>query len=151
MMEQGLAMFRAIGSLLVYPYFLTYLVEAHLAAGRVEEGLRCVNEALQLATEGLNISFVAEMRRLKGHLLLASGSGGPAEDCFRVALAMTRESGANLLALRAATSLARLLADRGARPEARAILEAAWRALPETATLPEVAAAADLLAALERA
>jgi predicted ATPase/class 3 adenylate cyclase len=144
MMEQGLVMFRAIGSLLVYPYFLTYLIEAHLAAGRIEEGLRRADEALQIATEGLNISFVSEMRRLKGHLLLAAGSASAAEDCFRVALATTRESGANLLALRAATSLAHLLAGRGARAEAREILRAARRALPEASTLPEVLAAAEL-------
>jgi tetratricopeptide (TPR) repeat protein len=150
-LEQGLMMFRAIGSSLVYPYFLTYLVEAHLAAGRTQEGLKRVDEALGIANEGLNVSFISEMRRLKGHLLLAAGARREAENHFQLALATTRASGANLLALRAATSLSSLLAERGAHAEARSILSDARAALPEPSTLPEFLAAEKLFRALDAA
>ena len=65
-----------------------------------------------------------DLRRLKGDLLLSlsaqNASGAEAE--YGAALATARRQGARMLELRAATGLARLRRDRGARAAARDLL-----------------------------
>jgi predicted ATPase len=66
----------------------------------------------------------AELRRLKGELLLM-GDRGAAEEaaqCFRDAIAVARSQSAKSWELRATMSLARLLAKQDRRDEARAML-----------------------------
>jgi predicted ATPase len=67
----------------------------------------------------------AEMRRLKGELLLFSDDGAMAEaaaECFREAIEVAQRQSAKSWELRATMSLARLLAKQGHRDEARAML-----------------------------
>jgi ATP/maltotriose-dependent transcriptional regulator MalT len=67
-------------------------------------------------------TFLApEIRRLEGELLLqeAGSSADGAEAHFRAAIDIARTRAEKSLELRAATSLARLLAARGRRDEAR--------------------------------
>ena len=64
---------------------------------------------------------MAELARVKGELLLlqgAPGAAGAAEDHFRQALNEARRQAALSWELRAATSLARWLCDRGRAAEA---------------------------------
>jgi predicted ATPase len=62
------------------------------------------------------------MERLRGELLLARGRPDEAEPRFRRAIDVAKARGERSLELRAATSLARLLASRGKRSEARRLL-----------------------------
>jgi predicted ATPase len=87
------------------------------------------------------------MWRLKGELLMHISAGDRAESerCLRTALTASERQGALLLQLRAATSLARLLGESGAREQAHALLQPVLGAFTEGFTHPDVAAATRLL------
>jgi predicted ATPase len=95
--------------------------------------------------------------RVKGELLLSQGVQGAAaaaEDHFRRALDWARRQGALSWELRAATSLARLLRDRGRSVDAIAVLQSAYDRFTEgfdTADLKAAKALLDALAELEPA
>jgi predicted ATPase len=76
-------------------------------------------------TEEDRVAFYApELHRLEGDLLLrrSEPDSHAAERCFRRAIELARARAEKSLELRAATSLARLLAARGRRGDARNIL-----------------------------
>jgi predicted ATPase len=129
-MRRGLAALRATGAGLRQPYYLGLLAEACGKAGRAEEGLALLAEALKLVDDTGERWWEAELHRLKGDLLLrqALGEGGrsprrrEAEACFQRALAIARRQQAQPLALRAATSLCRLWQQRGKIEAAQQLL-----------------------------
>jgi len=92
--------------------------------GEVDEGLELVNEVLRLSQRDHVHYWEAELRRVKGELLLVGAPDDPssAEDWFKQAIEIARLQSAKSLELRAAVSLARLWQDRGERGEARDIL-----------------------------
>ena len=100
------------------------IAEAYLAAGRPGDGLDAVTEGLELVQRTGTRLFEAEMRRLRGELLLNSGDDAEieADQSFRFAIEVARSRGAKSLELRATTSLARLLCDTNRRDEARTML-----------------------------
>ncbi|MEE9149737.1 MAG: hypothetical protein V3U27_20360, partial [Candidatus Tectomicrobia bacterium] len=67
---QGLRDFRATGAELVQPYFLSLLAEAYGEDRQIEEGLAALAEALMLVEKNGACWYEAELRRLKGELLL---------------------------------------------------------------------------------
>ena len=91
-------------------------------AGRIEEALALVSEALQTADNTEERWLVAEMNRHKGQLLAQQGYSAAAEELYRKALSIAAEQEAKLWELRAAVSLARLRRDQGLRAEARELL-----------------------------
>jgi predicted ATPase len=123
-MRQGLAAASAIRTVGHRPYYLALLAEACGKAGRADEGLRFVDEALALAEESEQLFWAAELHRLRGELLLSPCLDEPteAETCFRRAFDIARDQGANSWELRAATSLARLWAAQGKRQKAHDLL-----------------------------
>jgi tetratricopeptide (TPR) repeat protein len=98
--------------------------ESYLKTDRRAEGLTILDTALTLTERTGDQLFEAELRRLKGELVLShdQAAGARAEACFRDAIAIARLQGAKSWELRATTSLARLLAKQGRRDEARAML-----------------------------
>ena len=100
------------------------VAEALALAGEVEEGLAELDQALAGSTEFGERWADAELHRLRGDLLcrLPRPDLDGAERSFRAALSIAREEGTKGFELRAATSLARLLADDGRRDEARELL-----------------------------
>jgi predicted ATPase len=122
-LRQGMAEWQATGARTCLPLHLVLLADALGGAGRTEEALSSLAEALTAAEATGECVYDAEIHRLRGELLLrqapAPGGGDPeveAEDCFRRALDLARRQGAKSLELRAALSLARLLRAAG-RPE----------------------------------
>jgi len=95
------------------------LAEAYLASNRFNEGLKVVAEALETAQRTETRIVEAEMLRLKGKLLLASGNQQGASQCFQNAIEVAQGQSAKLWELRATTSLTRLLASQGRCEEAR--------------------------------
>jgi predicted ATPase len=120
----GIDAMRAIGARLLSLYSLGVLAEAYLAAGRVEEGLSAACEALAETEETDARGYEGEFNRLEGELVLASAEPDEsrAEASFRKAIALAGKQEAKSWELRAATSLARLLARQERREEARALL-----------------------------
>jgi DNA-binding winged helix-turn-helix (wHTH) protein/tetratricopeptide (TPR) repeat protein len=98
---------------------LCALARAAIDAGDADLG----EEILDATPEELRSGFFApEMERLRGELLLARGRRDEAEPRFRRAIDVARARAERSLELRAATSLARLLATKGKRSEARRLL-----------------------------
>ncbi len=145
-LRQGLDLSRTIGSMTGYSYFLSYLAEAHLAAGQIREGLVVIDEGLALCQRSLGRFHEPELERLKGELLRRDGDSAGAAACFRRALALARRGRARSWELRAATSLARLLIDGGARSEGRSALQSVHDSFTEGFERPDVQDARRLLA-----
>jgi predicted ATPase len=122
--HDGMAADEATGARVCAPLFLTLLAEALARAGKIEEGLAALDDALATAAASGEKGWDAEIHRLRGELTGQSPYPDPAkvEDSFRTALAIAREQGTRGYELRAATSLARLWRDQGRRAEARDLL-----------------------------
>jgi predicted ATPase len=90
--------------------------------GLPDEGLAIVEEALTRSEKTPYLQ--AEFYRLKGELTLLKDprSEAGAERCLRQAIEVAQHQAARLFELRATTSLARLLASRHRRDEARTLL-----------------------------
>jgi predicted ATPase len=134
-MRRGLAAYRATGAELNRPSFLALLAEAYGKAGKAEEGLTVLAEALDLVDKTGACVSEAELYRLKGQLTLQqfgvqsselptpnSQAEAEAEACFLKAIAIARRQQAKSLELRATVSLARLWQQQGKHHAARNIL-----------------------------
>jgi predicted ATPase len=146
--QQGLGLMQAIGVRTSYPYHLSFLVEAHLGRGAVDEGLAAADEGIGLCRTLLDCFYEPEFHRLRGELLRLRGDVAEAEECFRRALEGARREGAKSLELRAATSLARLLRERTRIDEARALLAPVYEWFTEGFTSRDLREAKAVLAEL---
>jgi len=120
----GIDSYRATGSALGAAALVVGLVSSYLKAGREDEALRAAEQALRAnAQTGARMSE-AELYRLKGEALLAGGAPfeAQAQACFEQAIMVAREQEARSWELRATTSFARLLRNKGRRDEACAML-----------------------------
>lgn len=122
-MQKGLAEFRGSNSGARLPYYLTLLAEAHGNAGQIQDGLKYLAEALDLAEKNNDAWYSAETHRLMGDLLLRSGEAEKAESCFRKSLDISRRQKSRILELRATVSLAQLRLERNRQEEARDMLK----------------------------
>ncbi len=129
--KQGLDLYRVIGLRSSYSYYLTYLAEACLAAGKLDDGLAAVHEGLGLCETSVARFHEPELWRLRGELLARRQDACPAEEAFRQAIRLAQRGRGRGLELRAATSLAALLADTGRRDEARSALAAVYAGFDE--------------------
>ena len=143
--EEGLRMQEATGAQLVRRNLLTYLVEAHLLAGRAAEGLATVRPILGWPEDRLGAYLDSELLRLEGELLRLSGDTAAAESSFRKALGVARDQGARAFELRTATSLGRLLAGEGREAEALAPLAAVYQTYTEGFETRDLQEARELL------
>ena len=113
-MHQGLADYRATDAEMWSPYFLGLLADASKRADRVSDGLEFGDKALIQIQDMGGRWIEAEIHRIRGELLLAATDPDRqgAEVCFHRAIAVSREQGARLWELHAATCLARLWLDQ---------------------------------------
>jgi len=134
--------FRASGAGLRLPYYLGLLAGICCRAGHAADGLAVVEEAFTEVRSSNEHWWDAELHRLRGDLLLATGAGNEESAAVYLrAVEIARGMGAPSLELRAATSLARLTGRRG--PLAGLI-----RTFSEGADTPDHRAACALLAEL---
>jgi len=134
--EQGIAELRAgldaqfaTGAILFRPLFLSFLADACMTAGRFEEGLATVAEAMAIVENTGERYNDAELHRLKGDLIIGcSGTDAEhgvqteAEECFWKSIEIARKQEARSYELRAVTSLSRLWKRQGKEAEARQML-----------------------------
>ena len=90
-----------------------------MKAGRPEEGLNVLSEALTTAHRSGECYYEAEIHRLRGELLLMQGDEAKAESSFHKAVEKARKQSAKLWELRATVSLARLWQKQGKKEKAR--------------------------------
>jgi predicted ATPase len=129
LMRRGLAAQLITGAGLFRPNFLCYLAEACRTAGRFDEGLAAVAEAIAIVEKTDERHYEAELHRLKGELVLRRsgaetelGVEREAEKCFRKAIEIAHRQEAKSLELKAVMSLSRLWQQQGKTTEARQML-----------------------------
>jgi predicted ATPase len=145
--RDGLAAKEATGTRLLTPFFLTLLAEALALAGKIEEALATLDDALAKAAASGEKGDSAEIHRLRGELTARLPYPDPAkaEDSFHTALAIAREQGTRGYELRAATSLARLWREQDRRTEARDLLAPVYGSFTEGFDTPDLKDAKALL------
>jgi len=157
-LETGLAMMKeSVGHLaaanadLIYSFSFVLLGEVYLMMKRYEDSLRELESAEQRADQLGHRLLEAEIHRLRGETLLCMPNGEvEAERSFRRAIEIALRQEARSWELRAARSLARLLAKTARREEARATLAAVYAKFTtgfDTADLIEAKALIDELSA----
>jgi class 3 adenylate cyclase/tetratricopeptide (TPR) repeat protein len=137
------------GHLTSMGHSLLLLATALQQLGRTEEALVTAEEALAFAADHLERFSEADALRVRGELLWQRGDPEAAEASLRSALATAEDQHARLFALRAATSLARLMRELGRAGEGRAGLAPLVADFAEEAELPWLAEARALLSSLE--
>lgn len=118
------------------------------ASGRWAEALALVEETARLIDEKGYTSYLPELLRLKGSILLAMPQQrvAEAEKCFLDSLDLSRAQGARAWELRTATDLAAHWAGRGRAKDARALLRPVVEHFAADVDTPDLKAARSLLA-----
>jgi predicted ATPase len=145
LLRSGSAAYRATGTEMWTPHFLALQARACEIAGKIEEGLTLLDDALQVVERAGVRWLAAELHRQKGQLLLRQGHFEAAEELYRKGLSIAEEQGAKLWELRAAASLARLRRDQGRRDEARDLLAPVYGWFTEGFDTPDLKEAKALL------
>jgi predicted ATPase len=122
LLQDSLAVQHAIDTRLARPMYLALLADGFRRTGRVDEGHRAVDEGLACAAETGEAGYLAELHRVRGQLAQRAGDTVAAERSLRESLAIAGRQQARSFELRAATALARLLAEAGDAAAARAVL-----------------------------
>jgi DNA-binding winged helix-turn-helix (wHTH) protein/tetratricopeptide (TPR) repeat protein len=150
--DQGVSEIRAslglqlsLGAEVAHPQFGAVLAEVLLHAGRVEEGLKAVDDGLDASGRHDERYYDAELWRLKGELLKMQDKTAEADSCFNMAIAIARRQAAKSWELRASVSLARLRLEEGKREEAQHVLRDIYAWFTEGFDTPDLREAAALL------
>ncbi|HSF31480.1 MAG TPA: adenylate/guanylate cyclase domain-containing protein [Candidatus Tectomicrobia bacterium] len=174
-LKQGLAAWRAMGGELALPHFLSTLAQAYGKVGRVDEGLRVLEEAQAISHKNAERRFEAELLRIRGELLLQQIAGAglkptpreasmaakadvaatslrprlsEVELCFRQAIDLASHQQARSWQLRAVMSLAHLWQTQGRHAEACQILVETYDWFTEGFDTPDLREAKALIEAL---
>jgi tetratricopeptide (TPR) repeat protein len=116
--DRGMASYQGLKTPPVFwPILLSLRARTFAAAGRPEDGLDAIDQALEAFGERANV-LLPELILIKGDLILGASGVSAAEAWFRTAIDVGREVEARMTQLRAATRLARLPTDRGKKAEA---------------------------------
>jgi tetratricopeptide (TPR) repeat protein len=113
---------RDLGFISFKPEALMLLADACRMARQWQAALEHLAEARHLAEETEARSFHAEVLRLTGEVLLATGDAAAAEASYCEAIALAQQQRAKLWELCAAMGLARLWRDQGKCAKARGLL-----------------------------
>ena len=119
-MLEGISSARNADTPTDFALYYEMLAEIYARAGRLDDGLRAIDDAFAVAKRYGIVFWNAELHRRRGELLLAAGKN--AASCFQEALACARSQQARFLELRAAVSLARLCLNDGERKAASEVL-----------------------------
>jgi DNA-binding SARP family transcriptional activator/predicted ATPase len=145
----SIAEFKASGARLRLPYYLSLIAYVCGQAGRVEEGLASIDEALAEARTHNEHWWDAELHRLRGELLLMHGADtSDGEAALLRAIEIARSQQARSLELRATMTLARLWIAQHRSDDARQQLSDLYAWFTEGFDTPDLQAAQLLLAQL---
>lgn len=146
-MIEGLSAFRSTGAQIAGSWLCGEVAWACAKAGRRGEAERFWEEAFDSVERFGERLYEAEVLRLRGEAMLcgAADATAEAENFVRRAIDVARHQGAKLFELRATTSLARLLKNRGEKPAARVMLSAIYSSFTEGFDAPDLSDAKALL------
>jgi hypothetical protein len=128
-MRNALGDYRRTGARFQVPFLLSLFADASVERKNWTDGMTAISEALSLTEETGEAHVVPDVYRIRGDLLAGSRSGDPETEYLK-ALELARLQGTRWFELRAAMSLARLLAEHRRRPEARELLAPIYGWLP---------------------
>jgi DNA-binding winged helix-turn-helix (wHTH) protein len=126
-LRESIESFKASGARLRLPYYFGLLAQVCGRAGRTGDGLAAVDEGMAASRAHNERWCDAELHRLRGELLLASGTDADeAETAYSRAMEIARTQQARSLELRAATSLARLWRAQRRGDDARSLMQSLY-------------------------
>jgi predicted ATPase len=127
----GLAVFRSTGALSGLTWLLAMLADACNSAGRVQQGLATIVDALGLLRKTDERFHAADLYRLRAEFLMQQGDLAEAESCLLRSLDTARRQRAQAWRLRAAMTLAALWSVQGQRQKAATLLAPVYREYTE--------------------
>ncbi len=142
--DQGAALLGTTGLLVGGPMVWAMIAEVRELAGRVDAALEAVDQGLQLGRRRGQHYWDPELRRIEAELRETTDVA-LAERLLREALQLAEAQDAPALALRSASSLARVLQRRGARGEGQELLRPRYERLSEGLDTPDAVEARLLL------
>ena len=142
----GLDRYRAIGSGLALPFYLSLIGEACAAESKYEEADKILSEGLSIANKTDERCQEAELHRLRGEIVtIAGGDLTKAEEHFSRSLATAKRQHSKAWQLRTSVSLARLYRSTGRPSEAVSVLSEACGGYSEGFDFPDLKEASSLL------
>ncbi|MGI9421409.1 MAG: ATP-binding protein [Geminicoccaceae bacterium] len=142
----GIETLRSIDASEDLPFFFDMLAECCALGRRVDQGLRALDSAFQEVEKTASRFWTAELHRRRGELLLlGQGNDAEAEAAFKDALKTAREQNARMLELRAATSYAAWLKNRGGAEAATSLLSSVYTEFTEGLDSVDLVAARNCL------
>jgi len=132
-------------------YLRALRAEGLALTGDLDGAWKLIEESVARLEAAEERSHFAEVLRLSGWILIQRGEPEQAEATLRKAITVARQQQAKSWELRAATTLARLLASRGKQEEALALLEPVYDWFTEGHDSRDLMDAAELLAELRGA
>jgi predicted ATPase/class 3 adenylate cyclase len=145
LIADGLAQLRDTGAIQATPLGLGFLAEANGHIGQLEQGLSLVAEAARIIESTDERYTEADLYRIRGDLLTATGDRAAAEQSYHQSLAVAKQQHAKGFELRAAVRLARLSKERGKRAEAADLVAPIYRWFTEGLETPNLKSARALL------
>ena len=141
-LRDSITAFKASGAKLRLPYYLSLLTQVYAKAGRAQEGLAAIDEALSEARVHNERWWDAELHRLRGELLLMhDADASDVEAAFLRAIEIARSQQARSLELRATMSLTGLWIAQNRQDDARGRLGELYAWFTEGLEMPDLQAA----------
>ncbi|WGS01772.1 AAA family ATPase [Bradyrhizobium sp. ISRA443] len=122
LIHQAMTTIRTTGAVTGTPDLLMMLADAYAKLERPAEGLSCLAEAKQVIEATDERYGEAELYRLRGTLLNATGDPVAAEQNYRQAITVAQLQSAKPFELRTSIGLARILREQGRHAEAHDLL-----------------------------
>jgi class 3 adenylate cyclase/tetratricopeptide (TPR) repeat protein len=147
-LDRAIARLMQTGHRIWVWYLRALRAEALAMMGNLDGAWALIEESIARIEAGEERSHYAEVLRLRGWMLILKGESDQAISVLRNAMAVARRQDAKSWELRAATTLARVLANRGARSEALAVLAPVYDWFTEGHGTKDLKDAAQVLAEL---
>lgn len=149
-LRAAIEVFISTGVRLRLPYFLSLLADIYGLAGRPEEGLQVLEDALTESRNSNERWWDTELHRMRGELTLAAGRDvHGAETALQRAVDVARSQQSRMLELRALLSLARLRKAEQRGEETCQALRDLYSSFSEGFDTPDLRAALAFLATSE--
>jgi predicted ATPase len=148
LINQALTAIRATGAVTGTADLLVMIAGACAKVGKPGGGLNCLTEAAAIIEATDERWNEAELHRVRGDLLDATGDPAGAELNYRRAIEVARQQSAKLFELRASTCLARLQRKQRGDAEARDVLAPVYNWFTEGFNAPDLKEARVLLDSL---
>lgn len=131
LIEQGLAGWDMIGSIIVRPMFMGLYAEALGLDDKIDKALEVVDNAIALAQEHNEVASELDLYRIRGELLNKQGKKDKAEQSIRYGIEISEKYGSPSRTLQATTSLFTLLRGTDKETDARKALESSLAVFTE--------------------